>query len=412
MARTTPFHPRTAPLCTSFRFKEWNGFAAVCSFDGHSEREYHAVRQSAGLLDISPLRKYEISGPDGARLLARICTRDIERLPERRVTYTALADERGQCLDDCTVGRLGPQRWRLTSAEPLLHWLHRFARGLDVEIADSTESLCALALQGPRSRAILGQIVDFPLDRMPFFRVREARIAGRPGWVSRTGYTGDLGYEIWVAPDDALAVYDALTEAGRPHDLLPIGLDALDVLRIEAGFVLQGHDYTSARAALIPSQLSTPDECGLGFTVDLDRETPFVGQEAVIAERQRGSGWAFVGLELSWPELESLYDELGLPPHLAPEACRIPVPIYSADGRRQVGQVTSSTWSPLLKRYLALGQVRAPHGAVGGRLRVEHTVEFQRRQVHATVCERPFYDPPRKRHTPGAEAADAAREAS
>lgn len=400
MARTTPFHPRTAPLCTSFRWKEWNGYAAVCRFDGHSEREYYALRHSAGLLDVSPLRKYEVAGADAAKLLSRLCTRDIQALAVGRVTYTALTDARGHILDDCTVFRLGPERFRLSASEALLHWFARQERGLRVQVTDRSEALCALALQGPLSRAILSELVDFELGKMRFFRVRRMKLAGRDVWVSRTGYTGDLGYELWIEPQDALPIWDALLEAGKPYDLEPVGLDALDVARIEAGFVLQGVDYVSARAALTEARKSTPDECGLGWTVDLDRETRFVGQDAVEAERARGARWAFVGLELDWASLEALYEEYGLPPRLAPEASRLPVPIYAPDGRKQVGQVTSSTWSPVLKRYLALGQVYAAHGAEGAAVRVEHTVDFDRRQVPARVCGRPFFDPPRKRETP------------
>lgn len=408
MAHPTPFHPRTAPLCTSFRWKAWNGYAAVCSFDGHSEREYYALRRSAGLLDVSPLRKYEVTGPDAARLLSRLFTRDIERLDLGRVTYCALVDERGKCLDDCTVARLAPEHYRVTASELWLHWFARYGRGLKAEVVDSSESLCALALQGPRSRAILHELVDFDLDRMRFFRVRRMKLAGADVWVSRTGYTGDLGFEIWIRREDALGVWDALMEAGAPHRIEPVGLDALDVARLEAGFVLQGVDYVSARHALVEGRKSTPDECGLGGTVDLERSTRFVGQEHVERERQAGSGWSFVGLELSWPALEALYDEYGLPPHLAPVACRLSVPIFTADGRKQVGQVTSSTWSPLLKRYLAVGQVHAAYGSEGTELRVEHTPEFERRHVPAVVCERPFFDPPRKRDVPAKRQTEAA----
>ena len=399
MPRTTPFHPRTAPLCTGYAWKEWAGYVAVSNYDRHSEREYFALRHTAGLLDVTPLYKYDVRGPDAAALLSRVWTRDIEPIGVGRVVYTAMADARGHCLDDGTVSRLGPDHYRATSSEPWLRWLLRNSRGYDVTIEDTTDRIAALALQGPLARDILRERCDFDVDRMRFFRVRKTRFAGLPVHLSRTGYTGDLGYEIWTDNQHAVALWDALIEAGVPYGLEPIGLDALDVTRIEAGFVLQGVDYFSARGCIIEDRKSTPDEAGLGWTVDLER-APFIGQDAIRAEREKGSKWALVGLELSWAELEKLYASYDLPPHLGPHACREAVPIYLEDGTTQVGQVTSSTWSPLLKRYLAIGQVYRQHGDVGTELRVEHTVEFHRRSVPATVVDKPFFDPERKKHTP------------
>jgi len=404
MSHTTPFHPRTSSLCTSFRYKDWNGYAAVCRFDAYSEREYYAVRHAAGLLDVSPLKKYDIRGPDGAVLLSRVMTRNIQRYGVGRVTYCALVDPFGKCLDDCTVARIGKDHWRMTSSEPWMRWLQRYARGLDLTVEDTSDSLCALALQGPAARAILAPITAFDMNKMRFFRVRRTTLAGCEVEISRTGYTGDLGYEIWIRKADALTVYDALMEEGRPHQIEPLGLDALDVTRIEAGFVLQGIDYFSAKDCIIESRKSTPDECGLGFTIDEEREVRFVGQDCVERERREGSRWGLVGLEIDWPALEALYDEYGLPPHLAPEACRLAVPVYSADGRRQVGQVTSTSWSPTLKKYIAIGQVYADQASEGTALRVEHTVDFERRHVPCTVVAKPFFDPERKRSTPGARA--------
>jgi aminomethyltransferase len=395
--RTTPFHARTSALSTSFAWKEWAGYAAVRAYDAHSEREYFALRHGAGVIDVSPLYKYEVSGPHAAALLARMFTRDIGAVRVGQVVYSAMADERGQCLDDGTVARLTERQFRVTTSEPWMHWWHRHARGLDVQIEDSSARLAALAVQGPLAREILKPLVGWDLDKMRFFRVKRTTFAGRHAiWISRTGYTGDLGYELWIESADALPVLDALLEHGAPRGLEPVGLDALDVARIEAGFVLQGVDYVSARSCLVEGHKSTPDEAGLGWTVDLDRE-PFVGAEAIRAERARGPEWALVGLELDWGELEALYATYGLPPHLAPAASRVAVPVYDPGGHRQVGQVTSSTWSPLLKRYLALAQVYAPYGRLGTKLRVEHTPEFERRQVTARVVETPFFDPPRKR---------------
>jgi len=399
MPRTTPFHARTSALCRSFLWKEWSGYAAVRTFDAHSEREYFALRHACGLMDATPLYKYEVTGPDAAKLLARVWTRDITSSRVGQVVYSAMADPNGHCLDDGTVARLGPEHFRMTSSERWGYWLHRHARGLRVQIDDSTDRLACLALQGPTARDVLRDLVEWDMDIMRFFRIQHTKLAGLECWVSRTGYTGDLGYEVWVHNDDALAAWDAIVAAGKPHGLEPNGLDALDVVRIEAGYVLQGVDYISAKSCLVESRKSSPVEAGLGWTVDLDRD-PFVGQAALRAEQGRGSKWALVGLVLDWAALEDLYAEYGLPPHLAPVSCRDPVPIYDAGGTRQIGQVTSNTWSPLLKKYLAIGQVYAAYGKPGTRVRVEQTPEFHRRRVPATVVERPFFDPDRKRHTP------------
>jgi aminomethyltransferase len=391
MARPSPFHARTSAACDSWSWKEWSGFAAVRTYVAHSEQEYFGVRHAAGMIDVSPLYKYDLRGPHAAALLAYVFSRDIGKLGAGRITYGCLLDERGKVLDDGTVSRLGPEWFRLTSSEPWHAWLAEQAAGRDVAIDDVTDSVAALAVQGPASRAILAS--RWPsVAKLGFFRAIDVDGA----IVGRTGYTGDLGYEIWVAASDALPTWDALVAAGAPFDLRPFGLDALDVLRIEAGFVLQGVDYVSARATLLERRRSTPDEVGLGWTVDLERG-PFLGQSAIRAERRRGPAWALVGLELSWPGIEALYASADLPPHLAPVASREPVPVYDARGRAQVGYVTSRTWSPITKRFLALATVRAEHARLGTTLRVEFTPEFERRQVEATVVDKPFYDPPHKR---------------
>ena len=213
--------------------------------------------------------------------------------------------------------------------------------------------------------------------------------------ISRTGFTGDLGYEVWVHRDHALRVWDGLVEAGKPHRLEPAGLDAMDVTRVEAGFIMNGVDYFSAHHCLIDSRKSSPFELGLGWTVKLDRD-PFVGQAALLAEKERGSEWAMVGLEYDWDEFEALFAEFGLPPSPPAAAWRDGVPVYDQNGR-QVGQATSGAWSPMLKKNLALAQVRSENAAEGSRLRIEVTVEYERRQCTAVVTKTPFYNPDRKR---------------
>ena len=391
----TPFHPRTSQLCTSLFWKDWSGFHAVRSYDAGHEREYYAIRHAAGLIDVSPLYKYEVHGPDAGALLARVMVRDVRKLKVGRVAYLCWCDDDGMLVDDGTVSRLDEEHYRVTANGPTLAWLHRHRQGERVTLEDSSRRLCALALQGPNARDILKQICDADLDRLKFFRVTRTKAAGLDVHVSRTGYTGDLGYEIWVGREDALTLWDALTHAGRPYRLEPAGLDAMDVTRIEAGFILNGVDYFGSLQCLIESRKSSPFEVGLGWTVKLDRE-PFVGQAALARERSRPARWRLVGLRYDWDEYESLFADVGLPPQVPVQAWRIAVPVYDPGGR-QVGQATSGVWSPLLKCNLALATVQGRYAGVGTELRVEVTVEYKRRSVRATVARTPFFDPPRKR---------------
>ena len=392
----TPFHERTSALCVSLFWKDWSGYHAVRSYDTTHEREYFTLHHAAGLIDVSPLYKYEVTGPDAAAFLAYVTVKDIRRLKVGRVTYLCWCDDHGKVADDGTVSRLGQDRFRITAAEPAGAWLMQRAAGYRVQIVDVSASLAALSLQGPTSRAILKEItVGADLDALRYFGVTEASLAGIPVHISRTGYTGELGFEIWIPAQQALAAYDALMTVGRPHRIGPVGLDAMDMTRIEAGYIMNGVDYFSAHHCLLESRKSTPYELGLGRTVDLQRE-PFVGQEALKAEVASGSAWAIVGLVYDWDEFEALFAAVGLPPQVPAGAWRSPVPVYSEAGR-QVGYATSGSWSPLLKKNLALASVRAAHAAPGTKLKIEVTVEFHRRLVTATVTKMPFYDPERKR---------------
>ncbi len=376
-------------------WKDWAGYFAVRSYDVSHEREYYAYRHAAGLLDVTPLFKYEVRGRDAARFLSLVMVRDITKLKAGRVTYLCWCDDDGKVVDDGTVSRLDEDWFRVTAAEPALAWLQRHARSFRVTLEESSTRIGALALQGPRSREILGQVVRGGVQDLKFFSIARTRLAGADVWVSRTGYTGDLGYEIWMEPDDALGVYDAIMEAGRPHRILPAGLDALDVTRIEAGFIMNGVDYFSANHCAIESRKSTPYEINLGWTVNLERD-PFIGQRALQEERRKGSEWHFVGLVYDWDEYEAVFAEFGLPPQVPVGAWRTPVPVYDSRGR-QVGKASSGAWSPTLKKNLALASVRAPWAAPGTRLRIEVTAEYERRQITATVAKPPFFDPERKK---------------
>jgi aminomethyltransferase len=390
----SPFHARTAALCTSYAWKHWAGYYAVCHFGETHIPEYWAFREACGLTDVTPLFKYQVEGRDAARLLSRMAVRGFEKARIGRVSYTCWCDAQGKVIDDGTVTRLAEERFFVTAAEPSLAWMTRLGRGLDARIDDVSERIAALSLQGPSSRAVLAACCDADVEALRFFGSADASLDGVPARISRTGYTGDLGYEIWCDAADALRVWDALMSAGRAHGIQPAGLDALDMARIEAGFVMLGVDYHSAPRVTIDARRSTPYEIGLDWCVDLERGA-FVGQEALRAEAARGADWKLVGVEADALEIERLYESYDLPPRLAAAASRETLPLY-AEGRF-AGQVTSSVWSPLLKRHLGLASVQAQHAAAGTRLQLEHTVLYERRTIPVQVVEKPFFDPERKR---------------
>jgi aminomethyltransferase len=388
LLKTTPFHERVSALCVSHAWRRWAGCLVASSYELSHEREYHALRAAAGLLDISPLYKYLVKGPDAARLLDLVVTRSVQNLSVGQVAYTPWCDAAGKVLDDGTIARLDQTTFRMTAAEPNLRWLQDNAQGLKVEIKDVSDSIAALALQGPASRAILGDI------DLKYFRLAQTTLGGIPVTVSRTGYTGDLGYEIWLSAENAIAVWDHLIAAGTPHGITPAGMLALDMARIEAGLMLIDVDYVPARKALIEGQVSSPYELDLGWTVNLKKER-FVGRAALAAEAARAPQWQFVGIEIEWDSLERLYAEMGLATRLPAAAWRMSVPIYA--GSEQAGYATSGAWSPLLKRYIALAHLRAAHAAPGTTLEIEITVEHRRQRAAARVVKKPFFDPERKR---------------
>jgi len=391
----TPFHPRTSELCTSLFFTDWAGYHTVSSYDTCHEREYYALRNAAGLIDVSPLFKYEVYGKDAAAFLSRVMVKDISKLEIGRCTYLCWCDDDGKVLDDGTVSRLEDTYFRVTAAEPTLSWLMRHSRRFDVTIEDSTDRVGALSLQGPNSREILKKVSDADIDSLRYFALTKAKVDGVELVISRTGFTGDLGYEIWVEREQALQVYDAIMAGGRDYRIQPVGLDAMDVTRIEAGYIMNGVDYFSANTCLIESRKSTPYEIGLGWTVDLNRKA-FIGQDALKAEKASGSAWATVGLVYDWPAFERLFDEFGLPPQLPGGAWRTPVPVYDRKGL-QVGQGTSGAWSAMLKDNLALATVKPAYAEPGAVLQIEVTVEYERRRVPAIITKTPFFDPPRKK---------------
>jgi aminomethyltransferase len=394
----TAFHERTFPLCESLNYREWSGYYTVSVYEMHHEHEYNAIRNSAALIDISPLFKYRVTGSDATRFVNRVITREINKVAIDQVIYCCWCDPEGKVIDDGTITRLGENDYRWTAADPSLRWFQQNALGLDVHIEDISEQTAALALQGPTSGKLLHAVAGANISNLKYFRVTHGKIAGIPVDISRTGYTGDLGYEIWVPWNDAVKVWDSLMSMGKIFDIHPAGMIALDIARIEAGLILIEVDYTSSKKALIPDQKYSPAEIGLGKLVDLKKES-FVGRDALLAESKKGGpARALVGLEINWNEVEALYEKMGMAPQVPSMASRVAVPVYR--GGRQVGKATSTTWSPTLKKMIALACVDRAHSANGTELHMEMTVEAVRKSVSSKVVPVPFFNPPRKTAVP------------
>ncbi len=394
MPQGTPFHARTAALCESHAWRNWSGFLCASAYQLVPEMEYHAIRGAAGLIDVSPLFKYRISGQDALRLVNKVITRDATKCRPGQILYTPWCDDAGLTVDDGTVWNLGERGWDMTSAESNLAWLEDSAHGMDVDIVDDSERIAALALQGPLSRAILATAVGGELERLRYYRFVQTQLNGIPVTVSRTGYTGDLGYEVWTPREHALTLWDALMARGKDHRITPAGLIALDMARIEAGLILAEVDYMPSRRAMIPSQGYSPFELGLDWAVDLRKES-FTGRLALREEQRRGVRRRIVGLEVDWATVEAYYRERGLPPEPPHLPWRSKIPVYG--GLRQIGRATSGVWSPLLKKYLVLATVESAFAHPGTVVEMEVTVEDERRRAPATVVQKPFFDPPRKK---------------
>ena len=427
----SPLYSRTAALCTTQEWRDWSGYFSAITYGPSHEVEYYAVRNAAGLMDASPLYKYDISGPDAERLLDRMVTRNVAKSRVGQVLYTPWCDEDGKVIDDGTLARLGKNHFRLTAADPSLRWLQDVGYGLDVELRDVSTELAALALQGPNSYPILKSLFsNIKLETLRYYNLRQTEFNGAPLTITRTGYTGDLGYELWTPAEHAPALWDAVMLAGAGYGILPLGLAALDILRVEAGLLLIEVDYSSTLHARIPEQQSSPYEIGLGWAVDLDKGD-FIGKQALLAEAslrgvlhqvqptkqpptqnrgllrshskaahrsQRLAGRSLVGLEVDWHDLERLFGEANLPPQVAGRASRTAVPVYA--GGQHVGQATSMVFSPILKKYIALATVRSEYAALGTPLEFEITVEYERKRAGATVSKMPFYNPAQKRALP------------
>jgi aminomethyltransferase len=393
----TAFHERTFPLCHSLNYREWSGYYTVSVYEVHHEHEYNAIRNAAALIDISPLYKYLITGKDATKLVNRVITRDIRKVSVGQVIYCCWCDEQGKVIDDGTVTRLEENKYRWTAADPSLRWFRQNGTNMDVQIEDISEKVAALALQGPASGKLLKSVAEADIANLKYFRVTQGKIAGVPVDISRTGYTGDLGYEIWVPWSDAVKVWDAVMETGKRFDIHAAGMLALDVARVEAGLLLIEVDYTSSKKALIASQKYSPYELGFGKMVHLNKEN-FIGKAALEKDQKLGAARQFVGLEIDWTEVEARYETFGLTPAAPSQASRVAVPVYC--GEKQVGKATSTTWSPVLKKMIALASVETSHSKLGARLQIEITIEAIRQKVTAKIVKMPFFNPARKTAVP------------
>lgn len=391
----SPFHARTSALCASHVWHAWAGYLSAAHYEPTHEHEYYAIRNAAALIDVSPFFKYRIRGQDALGHVNRIITRDIQRLPIGQILYTAWCDDRGKVVDDGTIWRLSENSVQITAADPNLQWFQDCGIGFQSEVVDQSEALAALALQGPASRKILQACLgDASIDDLAYYHWNKVELFGVELLISRTGYTGDLGYELWIPPEHALEIWDGLMHHGSAYGITPTGLVALDMARIEAGLPLIEEDFNSSRYALTEAQKSSPFELGLGWTVDFDKG-PFIGRKALLAERERGPRWHFVGLEVGWKELERLFGEADLPPQIVGRSSRESLPVFL--GGSQVGRVTSSVFSPLLKKYIGLASLLREAAPIGSDLELEIPVEYSRRRAAAKVVRRSFLDLPRKR---------------
>jgi aminomethyltransferase len=396
----TAFHDRTFALCQSLNYREWSGYYTVSVYEVHHEHEYNAIRNACALIDISPLYKYLVTGKDATKLVNRVITRDINKVAVGQVIYACWCDEDGKVIDDGTITRLEENKYRWTAADPSLRWFRQNGLNMDVQIEDISEQTAALALQGPASAKLLKTVADADIANLKYFRKTSGRIAGVPVDISRTGYTGDLGYEIWIPRNDehdAVRVWDALMDKGKQFDIHAAGMLALDVARVEAGLLLIEVDYTSSKKALIPSQKYSPYELGFGKMVHLDKEN-FIGKRALARDKKQGVARQLVGLEVDWVEVEEQFDKFGLSPAAPSQASRVAVPIYAGD--KHVGKATTTAFSPLLKKLIALASVGTEYSKPGTKLQMELTIEAQRMKTTATVVPLPFFNPKRKTAVP------------
>jgi aminomethyltransferase len=397
MIRTSPFHERTSAANETGLWAHWSGYLSAAKYQISEKFEYFAIRNSAGLFDSSPLFKYRIHGPDAERFLSGILARDIRACPVGHGQYTIWCDERGYVVEDGVVLRHATDDYMLTSAEPNFAYFADAVGRHRVEIEDVSEQFGVLAVQGPSSRAILSGL-DPRVAKLEYFGLTKARIGGVPVTVSRTGYTGDLGFEIWTAADDAVVVWDAVVEASTGRGVIPFGLTALSMARIEAGLLLLDVDFQSSRFAWTDAHRSTPIELGLGWMFrDLaGNDRAFLGREAIAREiAEKTSRWKLTGLVLDWREYDRHFDEAGLIPPKDHTPIEEEYYIYD-DDLKQLGYATSLMYSPMLQRHIALARVPLALTPPGSRVKLELAVSHRYEYFDAHVTRLPLFNPERR----------------
>jgi len=395
--KTTPFHPRLVELNDTGLWSHWSGYLSAVRYDFSSKFEYFGIRNAAAFFDASPLYKFWIRGADAERYLAGVMARDVRTVRPGRAQYTVWCNDEGYVLEDGVLFRHAADEFMLTAAEPNLSFLQSLAIGKQVEIVDVSEDYATLAVQGPRSRAILEPLAP-EIAELSYFGFIPAKVAGHPVTISRTGFTGDLGFEVMVGADDALPVLDAILEAGQPHGLRPFGEEALNMARIEAGLPLIGTEFTSARYAYNAAERFTPTELGLGWLLrGIDDDTrPFVGRDAIRRElADKTSRWTTRGIVLDWRAYADLYEAHGLLPEMNEIPADWETMLYDDAGER-AGYATSLMYSPMMQRYIGIARIKPELAAVGGTVQVEQTVDHEYYTVPAEITTLPFFNPERK----------------
>ncbi len=382
----TAFHPRTSEANLLNSWHQWKGVSISTVYDDE-ELEYFAIRNSCGVFDLCPLHKYRITGPDAVDYLNRLVTRDVSKLAEGRVTYVAWCNDAGKVLDDGTLFHVSDGVYRLCAYEHHLSWLIASAIGFDVEIVDETTEVAGLAVQGPTSCAVLKDLGLQDVEQLKPFQLGWYELNGVPLMCSRTGFTADLGYELWIEPSQALMLWDALFEAGKFRGIRPVGANAYEMARIEAGFLQAGVDFLGAAHIVRPGRARSPFELGLDWLVDFNKPH-FNGRRALQREKESGSTWRLLKLDVE-----------GNKP--ATHAY-----IYAGTSK-QIGFVTSALWSPVCKANLALATVKQPFGEASDDL---HAEIYYQRELHwsrvmaaCTPVTGAFWDPARRRATPPAD---------
>jgi aminomethyltransferase len=395
--KTTPFHDRLSELNRTGLYSHWSGYLSALRYDMSAKHEYFAVRNSAGFFDTSPLFKYWIRGKDAERFLAGVLTRDVRQCRPGRAQYTIWCDDRGYVLEDGVVFRHSDTEFFMTTARPNLGYFTDLIGRLSVEIEDVSDDFGVLAVQGPRSREILETLTP-DVNGLAFFDLCSTKIGTAPVTLSRTGYTGDLGFEIFVGADDALPVLDAVIDAGAGRGLRPFGEDALLMTRIEAGLVLIDVEFSSSRLAYNDNERITPRELGFGWMLrGIDAaDRPFIGRAALRKElAEKTSRWLTVGLSVDWQQFDRLHTEAGLLTPKDETPLSYESMLYDDEGDR-IGYATGLMYSPMLQRHIAMARVRPDLASPGSRVNLEITIDHRYRTVAAEVARLPLFNPTRK----------------